>query len=101
MEAFGADVIVEKSFGKGITPELIQRMKKRASSLSQEENYFYADQFGSPDVTKGYEPMGNEITKQLGDRNRHFMCFSRNRWLNNGGLEGTSKSYPKNRISGI
>jgi hypothetical protein len=51
MEAFGADVIVEKSFGKGITPELIQRMKKRASELSQEENSFYADQFGSPDVT--------------------------------------------------
>ena len=66
MEAFGADVIVEKSFGKGITPELIQRMKKRASSLSQEENSFYADQFSSPDVTKGFEPMGNEITKQLG-----------------------------------
>ena len=52
MEAFAADVIVENSFGKGITPELIQRMKKRASSLSQEENSFYADQFGSPDVTK-------------------------------------------------
>ena len=29
MEAFGADVIVEKSFGKWITPELIQRMKKK------------------------------------------------------------------------
>ena len=41
-------------------------MKKRASELSQEENSFYADQFGTPDVTKGYEPMGNEITKQLG-----------------------------------
>ena len=68
MEAFGADVIVEKSFGKGITPELIQRMKKRASELSQAENSFYADQFGSPDVTKGYEPMGNEITKQLGGK---------------------------------
>ena len=58
-------MIVEKSFGKGITPELIQRMKKRASELSQAENSFYADQFGSPDVTKGYEPMGNEITKKL------------------------------------
>ena len=51
MEAFGAYVIVEKNFGKGITPELIQRMKKRASEFSQEENSFYADQFGSPDVT--------------------------------------------------
>ena len=68
MEAFGADVIVEKSFGKGIMPELIQRMKKRASELSQEENSFYADQFGSPYVTKEYEPMGKEITKQLGDK---------------------------------
>ena len=46
MEAFGADVIVEKSFGKGITPELIQRMKKRVSELSQKENSFYADHFG-------------------------------------------------------
>ena len=43
-------------------------MKKRASELSQAENSFYADQFGSPDVTKGYEPMGNEITKQLGGK---------------------------------
>ena len=40
MEAFGADVIVEKSFGKGITPELIKRMKKRASELSQEKILF-------------------------------------------------------------
>ena len=68
MEAFGADVIVEESFGKGITPELIQRMKKRASELSRKENSFYADQFGSLDVTKGYEPMGNEIKMQLGER---------------------------------
>ncbi len=26
MEAFGAEVVVEKSYGKGITPELIQRI---------------------------------------------------------------------------
>ena len=30
MEAFGAEVIVEESYGKGITPELIERMKNRA-----------------------------------------------------------------------
>ena len=30
MEAFGAEVIVEKSYGKGITPELVERMKDRA-----------------------------------------------------------------------
>ncbi len=68
MEAFGADVIVEKSFGKGITPELIQRMKKRASVLVYEEYFYYADQFGSPDVTKEYEPRGNEISMHLGEK---------------------------------
>ncbi|GIT09780.1 MAG: hypothetical protein CM1200mP30_34100 [Pseudomonadota bacterium] len=41
MEAFGADVIVEKSFGKGITPELIQRMKKRALELSREKKILF------------------------------------------------------------
>ena len=95
MVAFGADVIVEKSFGKGITPELIQRMKKRASELSQEENSFYADQFGSPDVTKGYEPMGNEITKQLGDK-IDILCAS----VGTGGAimrawKGLRKAIPK------
>ena len=95
MEAFGADVIIEKSFGKGITPDLIQRMKKRASELSQEENSFYADQFGSPDVTKGYEPMGNEITKQLGDR-IDILCAS----VGTGGAmmgtwKGLRKAVPK------
>ena len=65
MEAFGADVIVEKSQGEGITPALIQRMKDRAYSLSQNPGSYYADQFGSPDVTLGYQPMGREIAEAL------------------------------------
>ena len=40
MEAFGADVIVEKSFGKGITPELIQRMKKEHHLSHRKKNLF-------------------------------------------------------------
>ena len=65
MEAFGADVIVEKSQGEGITPALIQRMKDPAYSLSQNPGSYYADQFGSPDVTLGYQPMGREIAEAL------------------------------------
>ena len=40
MEAFVADVIVEKSFGKGITPELIQRMKKEHQNSHRKKILF-------------------------------------------------------------
>ena len=73
MEAFGADVIVEKSHGEGITPALIQRMKDRAFNLSQNPGSYYADQFGSPDVALGYLPMGREIAEALGG-NIDMLC---------------------------
>ena len=66
MEAFGAEVLVEKSEDGTITPDLIQRMKTRAYAIAEEPNSFYADQFGSPDVQAGYEPMGQEIFAELG-----------------------------------
>lgn len=66
MEAFGAEVLVEKSDGGSITPDLIARMKARAYGLAKEPGSFYADQFGSPDVRRGYESMGREIAEDLG-----------------------------------
>lgn len=65
MEAFGAEVLVEKSADGTITPDLIQRMRARAYTLSEEPGAFYADQFGSPDVRAGYEKMGQEISVDL------------------------------------
>lgn len=65
MEAFGATVLVEESAGGAITPELIEKMKLRAYALAAEPNSFYADQFGSPDVRRGYEAMGQEIAEDL------------------------------------
>lgn len=67
MEAFGAKVLVEKSTDGTISPDLIQRMKSRAYSLASEPGCFYVDQFGSPDVRKGYEPMGLEIATDLAE----------------------------------
>ena len=64
MRAYGAEVIVEKSDKGTITPELIARMKDRAHELASEKDCFYTDQFGSPDVLAGYEPMGAEIADQ-------------------------------------
>ncbi len=65
MEAFGAEVLVEESPDGTITPELIQRMKARALALAEHPDSFYADQFGSPFVRSGYEPMGREIAADL------------------------------------
>ncbi len=65
MEAFGATVVVEKSADGTITPELIQAMKARAHALAGAPDHYYADQFGSPDVRRGYEPLGSEIAADL------------------------------------
>lgn len=67
MEAYGAEVLVEKSEGGSITPELIARMRARACGLAKEPGSYYADQFGSADVRRGYEPMGREIAEDLGN----------------------------------
>ncbi len=68
MRAFGGTVLIEESVDGTITPELIQRMKARACALAAEPGSFYADQFGSPDVRRGYIPMGQEIAAALDGR---------------------------------
>jgi cysteine synthase A len=67
MEAFGATVLVEKSGDGQITHDLAERMKARAHALAAAPGHYYADQFGSPDVRRGYAPMGTEIVAQLGE----------------------------------
>ena len=65
MEAMGAEVLTVPSHGKGITPELIQEMKLLCAEKVNELNGFYADQFGSKDVTFGYKAMGIEVADQI------------------------------------
>ena len=65
MEALGAEVLTVPSYGKGITPELIQEMKVLCAEKVKELDGFYADQFGSKDVTLGYKKMGIEIADQI------------------------------------
>lgn len=68
IRAFGGEVIVEPSGDGTITPALIQRMRAHALSLARVPGSCYADQFGSPDVPRGYEPMGREIAAALDGR---------------------------------
>ena len=75
MEAFGAEVIVIKSNNGTITPDLIQTMKNKAYELADDQDTFYVNQFGSPDVIKGYEALGKEIINQI-DGNVDVLCTS-------------------------
>ena len=53
--------LVEPSVDGTITNELAERMRVRAHTLAAEPGHVYADQFGSPDIRPGYQPMGEEI----------------------------------------
>ena len=75
MEAFGATVLTEPSHGAGITPELAGRMRARAYALAEEPGHYYADQFGSPDVRRGYTTLGTEIAVGL-DRDVDVLCVA-------------------------
>ena len=65
MEAFGAEVVVVKSENVAITSDLFQKLKNKAEELIKEPGTFYVNQFGSPDIKKGYMPLGKEIVSQL------------------------------------
>ena len=65
MEAFGAEVVVVKSENGTITSDLFQKLKNKAEELIKEPGTFYVNQFGSPDIKKGYMPLGKEVVNQL------------------------------------
>ncbi|WP_082483849.1 pyridoxal-phosphate dependent enzyme [Rubellimicrobium mesophilum] len=65
IEAFGAEVTVERIENGRITLDLIARMKARAYAPAEEPSDFYADPLGSPDVCRSYEPLGQEIAEYL------------------------------------
>jgi cysteine synthase A len=64
MEAFGAIVEIVES-PAGITPELIPRMRARASEVAAEFGGFQTDQFRNTDMIDGYRRLGEEIIEQL------------------------------------
>ena len=73
MEAFGAQVVVVKSEDGNITADLFERMKNKAEELVAQPGTFYVNQFGSPDIKKGYMTLGREIVSQL-DGNVDVLC---------------------------
>lgn len=64
MRAFGADVELIPS-PRGITPELIPAMVRRAGEIAEETGAFWTDQFNNLDMIAGYRRLGEELLEQL------------------------------------
>jgi len=65
MEVFGAELEVLKSEGGKLTPDLVPRMMTRAREIAAEGPSYATDQMRNPDMVAGYEPLGEELLKQM------------------------------------
>lgn len=66
MEAFGADLMIVKSEGGMITPDLIPRLIEEARKIAAQPNTYWTDQFRNRDSIKGYATIGAELLEQVG-----------------------------------
>lgn len=65
MEVFGAELEVLKSDGGKLTPDLVPRMMARAREIAAEGPSYATDQMRNPDMVAGYEPLGEELLRQV------------------------------------
>jgi len=68
MQVFGAKLEVLKSEGGKLTPDLVPRMMARAREIAAEGPSYATDQMRNPDMVAGYEPLGEELLKQVRGR---------------------------------
>jgi cysteine synthase A len=64
MRAFGAEVELIPS-PRGITPDLIPAMVRRAKEIAEDTGAFWPDQFNNTDMVEGYRRLGEELLDQL------------------------------------
>ena len=64
MRAFGADVSIVPSHGKGITEKLIKEMIEQTRIISQRPGYWWSDQLNNHAAISGYHSLGEEIWQQ-------------------------------------
>lgn len=65
MAAFGADVIVVPSHGKGINADLMAAMRARVHALMEGGGVYWTNQFSNPDALTGYAGIGKELVQQM------------------------------------
>ncbi len=64
MKAFGADMTIISSEGRGITKTLVEKMIETAREFSKEPNTYWTDQLNNEDHIAGYHQLGEEIWLQ-------------------------------------
>ena len=64
MRAFGADVSIVPSHGKGITEKLIKEMIEQTRIMSQQPGHWWSDQLNNQAAVSGYYLLGEEIWAQ-------------------------------------
>ena len=67
MRAFGAELEIVPSEGRGITADLIRRMIGRAKELAASADTYWTDQFRNTDSITGYRKIGDELVAQVAD----------------------------------
>jgi cysteine synthase len=65
MRAFGADLTVIPSHGKGITKELLEEIIATATDFATQPNTYFTDQFHNRDALIGYRKVGDELLEQF------------------------------------
>jgi cysteine synthase A len=75
MRALGAKLTVIPSQGGKVTPDLTPAMIRRAREIAQSEPSYFTNQLENTDAAKGYEPIGEELMRQL-EAPVHAFCAS-------------------------
>lgn len=65
MQAFGAELELEKSVGGKLTADLVPRMIARAKAIAAEPGSYFTDQFNNRDMLAGYASLGEELLRQV------------------------------------
>ena len=65
MRAFGADLTVIPSHGKGITRDLLEEMIATATEFASQPNTYFTNQFHNRDALNGYRKVGDELLEQF------------------------------------
>ena len=67
MRAFGAELTVIPSNGKGINRELVETMIATAEEIASEPNTYWTNQLDNLDSLVGYQRIGDELLEQFPD----------------------------------
>lgn len=65
MAAFGADVTIVPSHGKGINAELMARMREIVEEMAASDDVYWTRQFENTDSLNGYAKIGEELIRQI------------------------------------